>query len=534
MDRKKRMIKYYYIVCAMLTFTSIFLLRYKIVIGIKNAFFNKEVSSLNLTHDEKMADFEEFYSNIIKSVPLLDDQAKMYGISFKDRKDYYIELIEKTQDDYEFFCTMAAIEEDIPSFHTDICFPLYSNISNLGGYNVEKILCGTNFKSITEYWYKCIGNAYVRFSEVQRTNFKYIDGEYLFDAPYSSEQYQNFQGYTLVSIDGKRINDYVVSNVSTYKIYYDYVRDIPYRWYLTLNDRVGEKVKVTLKDSDGNTINTELYFDFQIEVIDAFSYYYEDDATESKGSSIYYYSDFENGIGYVDIENFLNSNGKELEKILKSMGDFDNIVIDLRGNYGGYRKYAQRYLYQAIYSDDVETTLNWFIPSSDLNKIINNNLKNKLFYQSSSDKDGCNYSRKYIYRGKAADNKQSVYYLIDRGTASAADGYVAMIKENKLGTLIGSNTSGEGIADSYCCDSLKNSGLVYIYSPSLSYNQNGTNNSIYGTSPDIYTEQTKDSFYLQREMQAARKDINLYTEMLKYDTALIKTIEIIQQKSNLH
>lgn len=90
-----------------------------------------------------------------------------------------------------------------------------------------------------------------------------------------------------------------------------------------------------------------------------------------------------------------------------------------------------------------------------------------------------------------------------------------MVKENQLDTIIGLNTLGEGLADSFYYGSLKNSRLVYIYSPSLSYNEDGTNNSLYGTSPDIYIEQAKDSFYQERNLEANQIDISLYNKNIK-------------------
>lgn len=107
-----------------------------------------------------------------------------------------------------------------------------------------------------------------------------------------------------------------------------------------------------------------------------------------------------------------------------------------------------------------------------------------------------------------------------------------MVKKNKLGTIIGTNTRGEGVSDSFICNALKNSGLVYIYFPSLSYNQDGTNNSLYGTSPDVYIEQTKESFYQERNLKEKQIDINSYTEKIKYDNILIKTIEMIEESHN--
>lgn len=537
MTKEKKMNLIYYIIFISIILLSFFILRTKIMNYINNSLFYKEISVLNLTTDEKIADFEEFYNNIIESVPLLDEQETLYGINFKNRKDHYLNLIKKTENDFQFFCTMLAIEEDIPSKHTDICMPIYSNISNLDCYNSKKIPSAYNIKPLTEYWYKTIENACKQFSGIQRVNFKYINGQYLFDPLDSGAKYQELKRFELISINNEPMSEYIVKNISTYSLRYDYKRNIPYRWYFTLNDSVGEKVNVTLLNSDnGSTINTNLYFDIQMEIIDSVSYLYDENEQNIEESNseknFCSYFDYGNNIGYVELKNLMNSQGEELKTTLESMKDFDNIIIDLRDNYGGYREYTMNYLYPAIYSEDRTTKLNWSVPISGSNKIINNDLSNRLFYQIGKDNNSMYYTREYEYKGKSSKSKQNIYYLINADTGSAADGYISIVKENQLGTIIGTNTYGEGIADSFVCSSLKNSGLVYIYFPSTSYNKDGTNNSLYGTSPDIYIEQTKDSFYTERSLKANHVNISLYTEKMKYDPVLIKTIEMIEQRKN--
>ena len=71
-----------------------------------------------------------------------------------------------------------------------------------------------------------------------------------------------------------------------------------------------------------------------------------------------------------------------------------------------------------------------------------------------------------------------------------------------------------------------------MYFPGISYNKDKINNSLYGTSPDIYIEQTKDSFYEERRLKANHVDIALYTKKVKYDPVLIKTVEMMQQDKN--
>ena len=63
------------------------------------------------------------------------------------------------------------------------------------------------------------------------------------------------------------------------------------------------------------------------------------------------------------------------------------------------------YLYPAIYSKDILTKLNWAVPLSDSNKIINNNLSNKLSYQIGKDNNN-NNSMYYAYKGQAIGAKQ--------------------------------------------------------------------------------------------------------------------------------
>ena len=230
----------------------------------------------------------------------------------------------------------------------------------------------------------------------------------------------------------------------------------------------------------------------------------------------------------------MNSQGEELVTTLKSMKELSNIIIDLRGNSGGYRDYGQKYLYSPLHSEDVTMRYTWFVPASDANKSINNSMFNRFLYGAGKEGVGFNYTREYTYTGDSEATDQSIYYLINGYTGSAADGYVGMIKEKKLGTIIGSSADGEGLADSFICHSLKNSGLVYIYFPSLCYNQDGSNNSLYGTSPDIYIEPTKEGFYQQRDLSEKGIDISIYTEKVKYDNVLIKVIEIIQEDNKFY
>ena len=127
-------------------------------------------------------------------------------------------------------------------------------------------------------------------------------------------------------------------------------------------------------------------------------------------------------------------------------------------------------------------------------------------------------------KGNAETKSRNVYVLISGKTASAADGFVAALKNNNAAVIIGTNTAGEGRMTSFLADSFSASGLVFIYMPELAYNSDGNNNAVYGTAPDIYVQES--SF---DENDFAGDDPYVYENRLKWDNVLIKALELIKK-----
>ncbi len=100
-----------------------------------------------------------------------NDSKNAYGIDFEGKKDSYIQLIKQTKDDFAYYCTMAAIVEDLGSYHTGLCFPNYEAIENLNCYNLEEVLDSKNFRSYTNYWQDVIKKACKEYSYVSMLEF---------------------------------------------------------------------------------------------------------------------------------------------------------------------------------------------------------------------------------------------------------------------------------------------------------------------------------------------------------------------------
>ena len=59
--------------------------------------------SVSLTDEQKLEDFEQFYSLICERIPFLDDSCEIYGIDFQARKKIYEETITSAESNLDFY-----------------------------------------------------------------------------------------------------------------------------------------------------------------------------------------------------------------------------------------------------------------------------------------------------------------------------------------------------------------------------------------------------------------------------------------------
>jgi carboxyl-terminal processing protease len=128
------------------------------------------------------------------------------------------------------------------------------------------------------------------------------------------------------------------------------------------------------------------------------------------------------GIGYIHILDFSRTMPINVEKALKEFqkNNVKKVILDLRDNPGGYL-------------DALERLADLFLPS---NQIV----------LSAKDKSGT------INSYKTTDNKVynfNYVLLTNKGTASAAEGFVACLNENLKVPIYGQTTFGKGIMQSF-------------------------------------------------------------------------------------
>jgi len=124
-------------------------------------------------------------------------------------------------------------------------------------------------------------------------------------------------------------------------------------------------------------------------------------------------------VGYVKLSRFSATTPEEFDNALKELKKqgMQNLILDLRGNVGGYLKSA------IMMADDFLT-------------------KNKLIVYT----EGNNRPRQYAYasrRGKF--EKENVIVLIDEGSASASEIIAGAIQDNDRGIVVGRRSFGKGL-----------------------------------------------------------------------------------------
>lgn len=498
----------------------IYTFRYELM-SLVSQFINTDYVLENLTEKQKVEDFEVFYSNMLQSIPYLKNVKEIYGIDFEGRKDYYLSEIKATKDNVEYYGVMEAISRDLASFHTDICFPLYSSLRTIKCYGSEDVVQQFGMEAKMQAWSEEIEQKAKDYENIDLFCVKYVDGKYILKEGWLSEEYKGMANYELVSIDGIEADLYVVENLSIYKLGYDSLFDKPYRENYLLNGGVGREVKVVWRNLEGEEIEQDLFIDKGVEVVASYGHLFLDryEYYGEVGSQDFFAErDDANQVEYIAINNFDNKKGKELKEYLANMV-YDKVVIDLRNNYGGYIEYAQKYLYPELHGDSVTFHMGWKVPDTRQNEKMTTNFILRLSSYEGEDERYKYYDQNLEFTGKADANK-TVYYLVGPETGSAAATYAAMIKETGFGIVVGSNMGGEGLGASYICDSLQHSSLVYVYYPSVSTKEGSDNLTV----PDVYINHSIEDYGIQEKSKIEGTEL-LYKQRLSYDTVLKWVIE---------
>ncbi len=227
-------------------------------------------------------------------------------------------------------------------------------------------------------------------------------------------------------------------------------------------DKSSDYVAQKLRGEAGSTVRLKVYrngeyLDFTLvrEKINNVSAYYEIDGQ----TAIITLTRFDNDTGKL-VEGFLGEFPENIEKI----------ILDLRGNGGGYVSAARDLLSLWLDGDLIMTQKSR--NSADINT--------------------------YAYRGNAKLKDLKTIVLVDASTASASEIVAGALKDYQKATLVGETTFGKGVVQTLL--SLKNSALLKVTTAHW-YTPNGNSINETGIAPDVEVTRSFDDINAMRDPQ---------------------------------
>lgn len=504
--------------------------------------FVKSPKEIMLSEQEKIEDVRYFMDTILEYVPCMDYYTENNGFDLKSNYDYYIECVKKTSSNEDFFAVIEMISEDIPSCHTSVVSHGYDSLFSSGHYNAKKICGSKDAYAVSLYWDSVCNNIDIGTDE---SVFRYIDGSYL---AYNPAIFGGKGGLIeLVEIDNTAVDEYIKQASVTGEYCYDKCNDKLYRFSLRLNNSAGTLVTVKFRKSDGEIFTVDTYIRKKDSIANRNVYlkdnlnllnYEEQAAVEISfdgikelynGEAGYVCEDKDNSVSYIRVTDFSNSDGKALRDGIVGLDPNNPIILDLRMNSGGRTEYLSEYVLSVLMSNDNRVTMDFRSFPSIRNLLRNGLWKEKSDFENTIIKETNEYlyGRRYFDVNGRSKTTRKIYTITDSTVCSAADTAVYAIQKYGNGILIGSETGGEGVCDAAYTFQMPNSGIIFEVNGSQSLYSEGN-----CTVPDIYINQSAESFVKFRQCLALDTNILNYPYKLYWDNVLIETLEIIKEKEN--
>ena len=497
-----------------------------------------------MTVSERIKDFDDLCGFLEDNVPMLYEYEELYGVSYDDTKKYYGELVSASESDYEYFTLLLGFFANIPSAHMDIGYPSMEYADQTREVMENTVL----LKNVWQYWENAIHEECSKHydEEIHKIDFAYYSGEYRGVSKPADGDFYGIKKATLLTVNGIPADEFIKINFLYEKLKYDHVREKPFRDGIYFNDKFGEKCTVEFLDESGEKRSLEAYYGAaaniamrfmerfksadrgentseitadEAEKIDLDKIDFTQEYTEVGGVTAA--RDKERDLLLLDVDTFMED-GKYAAEILKRASEgIDNIIIDLRNNQGGFYFNSENLLAE-VSSNDINISDSVYI-TEERYKIKKDDIE-YIFANDSDIKGMRRISKTAEIKGKGSGDK-NYCLLISDYTMSAADEFTAEFKRNGLGTVIGdNNTEGEryGSPDMKI---LERSGLYFYFTEFKYINPDGTDNSVYGTAPDIYSDTSVENYFLREEIRSGGENPYTIENRFKWDSVFREAVE---------
>jgi len=482
-------------VSAVLIIVTVTLATYFVAFAPSGQNFEISINDINpadLGVEEWLEDFQALYDFIEGNYPFLDVKNRTHGYDWLELKDYYEDRISSAQNNIEFLRIIMDALNALQNRHTWIMHPdnvvaMANSVSD--HYPLNRIFC-QEVVDVCSYWgpkYNTAWNPY--YDTVYNALIVYDRGDYVVRDFNSTWESEFGNDTTVTHVNGVPIDDAIETLYEVSYIDYDFYRGKNYVWSVYPRD-FGVGAVFTIENSTGYVADVT----FEVESGSAYDPF---DYPITPFSSMKYESD---NIAYMYAGSFgeqIDAYSEDVLTFYSEIENYDHLIIDIRGNNGGfYSKWVNGIVQPLIQNTVVYTQYLGFrnspyatqTQSYMLTDVVS---KTDISYLPPEAQTN-NYT---IYRNTMTFTPMgefeftgNIVVLMDNYVYSAAEGFVNFCKETGFATLYGTASGGDGLMIRPFNFVLPNSKLVVNTASALGLDSTGHVNEEVRTQPDVFYE----------------------------------------------
>jgi hypothetical protein len=485
--------KYLIAASAVLVIATVTLAAYFTVLAPPRFHINiNDIDPADMGVDEWLEDWEALYEFVEGNYPFLDVKNRTHGYDWLELKDTFENRIMNAQSNQEFLEIIMAALNALQNRHTWVMSPY--NVVQMAGAVADYYPLNEIFRQevvdVTSYWESIFNSAWSKtHSTVFDLEIVYDRGEYLIKN-FNSSWEAAFGNDTIVThVNGIPVDDAIASVYEVSYIDHDFYRGKNYVWCIYPRD-FGNDAIFKVENSTGYVADVRFgveaglaYEPFEYPAIPFSTTKYESD-----NIAYVYIGSFGDGIDayYDDLMTFYS----EIE-------DYDHLIIDIRGNTGGYySKWIDGIVQPLIQDQILHIQYHGFRNSPYATQTQAHMLteivpKTEFSYlPPEAQTDNFTIRKNWMtYNPLGEINFDGeIVVLIDAMVYSAAEGFVNFCKEYSFATLYGIASGGDGIMIRPFNFVLPNSKLVINSASSLGIHHSGHVNEEVRTQPDVFYE----------------------------------------------
>jgi hypothetical protein len=451
-----------------------------------------DIDPADMGVEEWLEDFQALYDFVEGNYPFLDVKNRTHGYDWLDLKDYYENRISNAKNNIEFLRIIMDALNALQNRHTWIMHPdnVVAMASDVSDYYPLNEIFRQEVVDVCSYWGPKYNTAWNQhYDTVFNVLIVYDRGNYAIKN-YNNSWEAEFGNDTVVThVNGVPIDDAIQTLYETSYIDHDFHRGKNYVWSIYPRD-FGDDAVFTVENSTGyvDDVNFEVLSGYAGDPYDYPSTPFNTSLYESDRIAYMYVGSFGGGMDvYAD----------EVLTFYTEIEDYDHLIIDIRGNNGGfYSKWIDGLVEPLVQETIVYNQYLGYRNSQYATQtqayMLTDIVPKTEFSYLPPEAQTDNYT---IYRTiftfppmSETNFAGNIVVLMDHYVYSAAEGFVSFCKESGFAKLYGTASGGDGLMIRPFNFVLPNSKLVINSASALGLDSTGHVNEEVRTQPDVSFE----------------------------------------------